>query len=188
MLTLERTVCVLVDVQEKLTAVMHERELLVDGLCKLVRCMKALQVPIIQVEQLPEKMGPTIPELQALLDGAGEPIVKSSFSCYDAASFCGRLDQLGRRQILLAGIETHICVYQSAVGLMRDGYAVEVVGDATSSRTLANKRVGLEKIRAAGMGSTGTGEGHLTSVETAVFELMRSAEHPAFRDILKIVK
>jgi nicotinamidase-related amidase len=88
----------------------------------------------------------------------------------------------------MAGIETHVCVYQSAVGMMRDGYAVEVVTDATSSRSPGDKAVGLEKIRAAGAGSTGTGEGHLTSVETAVFELLRSSDHPRFRDILRIVK
>jgi nicotinamidase-related amidase len=188
MLSLDRTVCVLVDVQEKLTSVMYERESLVAGLCSLVRCMQALDVPIIQVEQLPDKMGSTIPELEVLLDEGPAPVIKGCFGCYDSDAFCARLDQLDRRQVLLAGIETHICVYQSAVGMMRDGYAVEVVGDATSSRTQANKLVGLDKIRAAGTGSNGTGEGHLTSVETAVFELMRTSEHPAFRDILRIVK
>jgi nicotinamidase-related amidase len=188
MLTLDRTVLVLVDVQEKLTAVMSGRDELVDGLCKLVRCMQVLGVPIIPVEQLPKKMGPTIPELRELLGQQNKPVAKSCFSCYDSPAFCERLEQVGRRQILVAGIETHVCVYQTAAGLTRDGYAVEVVEDATSSRRESDKVTGLAKIRAAGAGSTGTGEGHLTSVETAVFELMRSAEHPSFRDILQIVK
>ena len=91
-----------------------------------------------------------------------------------------RLEESGRKQVLLAGIETHICVYQTARDLRERGYEVEVVEDAVSSRTPANKRVGLEKMRAAGAG--------ITSVETALFELLREAGTPEFREIARLVK
>ncbi len=187
MLTVDNTVLVVIDAQEKLTAVMDDREALVENLVKLVRAMQALGVPIIRLEQNPSRMGPTIAPLQALL-GDRPAIPKMSFSCRGEPAFLDALKATGRKQVLIAGIETHVCVYQTAVDLIRDGYAAEVVADAVSSRRAADKAIGLEKIRACGFHSVGSGQGHITSVETAVFELMRSAGHPAFRNVLKIVK
>jgi nicotinamidase-related amidase len=103
-----------------------------------------------------------------------------SFSCCGEPAFLARLEALGRGQALLAGIETHVCVYQTAADLVARGCAVEVVADGVSSRTLDNKLIGLERIRGCGA--------RLTSVETCLFELLRTAEHAAFREILKIVK
>ncbi|MGQ9662785.1 MAG: hydrolase [Kiritimatiellia bacterium] len=175
----DKVVFVLLDVQGKLAQIMHEREILFDNLVRLVRAMRVLHIPVLWLEQLPAKMGPTIPEIRCHL-GDTEPIVKSSFSAWGNPEFVRRLRSLGRIQILLAGIETHVCVYQSAVDLLAAGYQVEVVADAVSSRTLANKQVGLEKIQASG--------GTITCTEMAVFEMLRTAEHPAFREILDIVK
>jgi len=187
MLTTNNTVFVLVDVQGKLASVMHEKEALFDSLSRLVRGMQTLAVPIIWMEQIPEKMGATIPQLKELLTNQ-KPISKSSFSCCGSAEFMECLEATGRKQVLLAGIETHVCVYQTAVELMRAGYAVEVVVDAVSSRSVLNKEIGLQKIKDCGARSVGSGQGHVTTVETAIFELMRTADHPAFRDTLGIVK
>jgi nicotinamidase-related amidase len=187
MLDTENTILVLIDVQEKLTSVMHEREALISSLVKLVKGIQILDVPIIWLEQNPEKMGPTIPELKGLLEGDA-PTAKMSFSCCGVEGFNQTLLASGRKQVLIAGIETHVCVYQTAAGLIRGGYSAEVVADAVSSRTATDKEIGLAKIRACGAHSAGSGQGHITSVETALFELMRTAEHPAFRDMLKIVK
>ncbi len=187
MLTIETTILVLIDVQEKLAAVMDEREALFANLVKLVRAMQALGVPIVRLEQNPRRMGPTIAPLQALLTDV-PPIPKMSFSCCGDDAFRQALQTAGRRQVLIAGIETHVCVYQTTVDLIREGYAAEVVVDAVASRRAADKAIGLAKIRACGSHSVGSGQGHLTSVETAIFELMRTAEHPAFRTILNIVK
>ncbi len=119
------------------------------------------------------------PELQELL--AGEtPIEKTSFSCWETSHFETRVRGLNRKRALVAGIEAHVCVYQTAADLFANGWHVEVVADAVSSRTPGNLQIGLEHIKTAGAS--------LTSVETAVFELMRTAEHPAFRDILKLIK
>jgi len=175
----EDTVLVLIDVQGKLAEVMHAREKLYDNLCRLIRGCRALNIPIIWMEQIPEKMGATIEPIRELLPDL-TPIAKTSFSCCGEPAFTAELDSLGRKSVLLAGIETHVCVYQTAADLTANGYSVEVVSDATSSRTPENRSTGLERIRLCGAAAT--------SVEMVLFELMNSAEHPAFREILRIVK
>jgi len=187
LLNSNNTTLVLIDVQEKLEPAMHERETLVRNLTKLVQGMKSLQIPVFWLEQTPDKLGRTIPALRSLLEPA-TPFTKNSFSCGGCTSFTQALAASGRRQVLIAGIETHVCVYQTAVALIRDSYAVEVVADAVSSRRPLDHAIGLEKIRDCGRHSVGSGQGHMTTVETALFELMRTAGHERFRDILKIVK
>ena len=186
MLDLDCSVLVLVDIEEKLTRVMYERDALVSSLCQLTASAKALGLPIIQVEQLPDKMGPTIPELRELLEDVTEPIAKCAFSCVASPEFRDALAATGRRQVLLAGIETHICVYQTAMGLGED-YEVQVVTDAVSSRTAANKVAALARLRQAAAGVLPR-HIYMTTVEMAVFEMLHTAEHPAFRDILRIIK
>jgi nicotinamidase-related amidase len=179
MFELGNTVFVLVDVQGKLAAVMHAREALYRNLAILLRGMQALRVPVIWMEQIPAKMGPTIPELAAHLEGQ-RPIAKACFSCCASDTFLQSLKASGARQVVLGGIETHVCIYQTARDLLELGYEVEVVGDAVSSRCETNHTIALQKIAALGAG--------VTTAESMLFELMRTSEHPAFRDILKIVK
>ena len=187
MLEPNNTILVLIDVQERLTAVMHDRDALVTNLIKLVKGIQLLKVPILWLEQNPDKMGSTIPELSELLAGQ-TPITKMGFSCCGVEPFDTQLLNSGRKQVLIAGIETHVCVYQTAAQLIRGGYSAEVVADAVDSRSPTDKAMGLTKIQAAGARSAGSGQGHVTTVETALFELMRTADHPAFRDMLKVVK
>ncbi len=179
MLRLDDTFFVLIDVQGKLSTVMHEREALIENCLKAVQCMQALDIPIVWTEQIPGKMGETVTELSELL-GDTKPIEKISFSCCGEPSFVSAVEALGRKRAIVAGMETHVCVYQTAADLFAAGYHVEVLADAVSSRTPENKLVGLEKMKIANV--------EVSSVETVVFELMRTAEHPSFRDILKIVK
>ena len=179
MLEASDTALALIDVQGKLAALMHEKEKLYRNLRILVQGAAALKLPILWLEQYPEGLGPTIPEVAGLLEGR-KPLAKTCFSACGQPEFVRRLEESGRKQVLLAGIETHICVYQTARDLRGRGYEVEVVEDAVSSRTPANKRVGLEKMRAAGAG--------ITSVETALFELLREAGTPGFREIARLVK
>jgi nicotinamidase-related amidase len=169
----------LIDVQEKLAAVMHNRDALIHNLVKLVKAMQLLEIPIIRLEQNPEKMGRTIPELEELF--TEDPIHKMSFSCCGSEDYMNALTASNRNHILIAGIETHVCVYQTAVDLVEKGYSVEVAIDATSSRTVLNKDTALAKINS----TTGAGT---TTAETIIFELMRTAEHPAFREMLRIIK
>jgi nicotinamidase-related amidase len=179
MLKADNAALVLVDVQGKLAQLMADREALFGNLQRMVKGALALELPILWVEQLPGKLGPTIPELADLLPDH-RPIAKSSFSCARSDAFNAALSQSGRKQLLLVGMEAHICVYQSAVDLVGAGYQVEVVADAIGSRSAGNREVGLRKMLANGVA--------LTSTEMALFELMGDAGHPGFRDIQALVR
>jgi nicotinamidase-related amidase len=179
MLSIDNCVLVIVDVQGKLAQLMYDKEKLFANLVRMVKGAKILGIPVLWNEQNPVGLGPTIPELAELLTDQA-PLAKSSFSCCGNQNFAEQLQRLGRRQVLLVGIETHVCVYQTAVDLIAKDYDVQVVADAVSSRTLANKQIGLERMR--GYGAT------ITSAETALFELLRVADGPKFKEISRLVK
>jgi len=179
MLTLENTALIVIDVQGKLARMMYKKELLFENFQKLIKGVQILGLPIIVTEQNPRGLGPTIPEVAHLLSDL-QPIPKLSFSCCGDERFLQELEALNCKQILVTGIEAHVCVYQTAVDLLRLGYEVQIVADAVSSRTAENKEIGLEKMRSDGAG--------LTSTETALFELLKVAEGAKFKQILKIVK
>jgi len=179
MLSTDNTVLALIDPQARLIEVMHEKESLQDSIIRLIRGMNVLKVPIVWTEQMPAKIGPTAPGIAELLAPA-TPMTKSSLSCCGEGGFKERLKALGRRNVVLAGMETHVCVYQTAVDLIAAGYRVEVPVDCVSSRSLQNKQIGIQR-----MIDTGAG---ISSLETVLFELLGTAEHPAFREVLKIVK
>lgn len=170
---------VLVDVQGKLAQIMWEKEPLFRNLEVLTKAMLLLDVPIAWAEQNPARMGPTIPGLSDLLTGL-QPLPKMVFSCCGDDGFCRRLAEAGRDDIVLAGIEAHVCVYQTAMDLLARGKRVHVVADAVSSRTAANRELALRRLESAGA--------VLTCVEMLIFELLKTAEHPRFREILKLVK
>ncbi|MFN8457006.1 MAG: hydrolase [Anaerolineae bacterium] len=180
MLNLNNTALVVIDVQGKLAQVMHGKEALFENLQKLIKGVQVLELPIIWNEQLPEKLGPTTPEVAELLAHSTQPIPKSSFSCCGNPPFMAALQATGRKQILLTGIESHVCVYQTCLDLLNQGYEVQVVTDAVSSRTAENRQLGLERMQAAGATPTST--------EMALFELLRVAEGLKFKEITKIVK
>lgn len=179
MLKREDTALVVVDVQGKLAQLMHNKEFLFENLQKVVKGVQAVGLPIIWVEQNPMGLGPTIPELAELLSDL-QPISKLSFSCCGNEKFRQALEALGRKQVLVVGIETHVCVYQTTMDLLSLDYEVQVVADAVSSRTAENRQIGLERMRDAGAA--------LTSTEMALFELLGAAKGPEFKEVLKIVK
>lgn len=179
MMMLDNSVFVLVDVQGRLAELMFEKDRLFRNLEVCIRGMRLLGVPLIWLEQVPDKMGPTIEPLRSLLEGLN-PVSKSAFSCCGEPEFIGALERTARKQVVLAGIETHVCVYQTAMDLLASGYEVEVVEDAVSSRTAESKALALNKIVSAGA--------RLSTVEMIMFELMRTTLHPQFRDILKLIK
>jgi len=179
MLKIENTVLVLVDIQGKLATLMHNKEEFFANVAKLIKCVRVLKIPIIWNEQLPEKLGPTIPEIKELLEGF-TPLEKSSFSCCGNPDFMEKLKSSLRKQILLAGMETHVCVYQTALDLIPKGYEIHLVTDAVSSRTPENSRIGMQAIKDLGA--------KLTSVEMAIFEMLHRAEGEEFKKIVKILK
>ena len=179
MLKSEKTALIVVDVQGKLAQMMSGKQALFENLQKCIKGVQVLGIPILWVEQNPEGLGPTIPEVSELLAGM-HPISKHCFSCCKNEQFVQALKALNRNQILIVGIEAHICVYQTAMDLVKLGYEVEIVADAVSSRTIENKTVAIQKMSSAGIS--------LTSTEMALFELLAVAEGEQFKEILKIVK
>lgn len=179
MLEIENTTLLIVDIQGNLAHLMHGKELLFENVQKLIKGIQILGIPILWVEQNPRGLGPTIPEIADILSNI-QPISKMSFSSCRNDRFLQALNALNRKQVLIAGIEAHVCVYQTAAELVDIGYDVQVVTDAVSSRNMENKEIGLQRMRDSGVS--------LTSVETALFELLKVAEGEQFREILKIVK
>lgn len=179
MLEIDSATLLIVDIQGNLAHLMHGKERLFENVQKLIKGIQVLNVPILWVEQNPQGLGPTVPAIAGLLKNI-QPISKMSFSCCRNDRFLQALNAVHRKQVLIAGIETHICVYQTSAELVDIGYDVHVVADAVSSRSMANKEIGLQRMQDSGAS--------LTSVETALFELLKVAEGDKFRDILKIVK
>ena len=179
MLTVTDSVLLVVDVQEKLFRVMYQKEQLADNLQRLIKGIQVLEVPILVTEQYPQGLGPTIPEIATLLT-AVKPYPKVNFSCCGDEVFLSAFQQLRRKQVLIAGIESHVCVYQTASDLIAAGYEVYVVGDAVSSRTEQNKDIGIKMMIQLGA--------KLTSTEAALFELLKVAKGEKFKAISQIVR
>jgi nicotinamidase-related amidase len=179
LLTNDKTALLVIDMQERLFPVMHDKEKLLRNVIKLIRGAQVLEIPIVLTEQYPKGLGPTLPEIKELLPNV-KPIEKVVFNCCDETAFCQALEALKRNQVLISGIEAHICVYQTAMSLTRAGYEVQVVGDCIASREIEDNMVALFKMGAAGIS--------LTTMEMALFELLRVAKGDKFRQISGIVK
>jgi len=169
----------LVDVQGQLAQLMHQRDPLFKNLEIMIKGMKIMGIPMIWMEQIPSKLGTTTPCIADLIQDL-TPIEKSSFSCCGEPEFMARFESLGCNQVILTGIETHICVYQTGMDLLKKGCEVQVVSDCVSSRTRENKNVGLSRLDRAGAG--------ITSVEMLFFELLKAAEGNEFKQIVKLIK
>jgi nicotinamidase-related amidase len=178
-LTLDNSLLAIVDVQGKLAHLVCDKEILHMNLQRLIQCASILKIPICWVEQNPRGLGATIPEIAELLT-AESPIPKMTFSAFKSDTFVNKLAAYNRKQILLAGIETHVCIYQTASDLLEKGYQVHVVVDAVSSRLSSNKQIGLARMKMEGA--------IMSSTEMAIFELLGTAEHPCFKAIVKILK
>ena len=179
MLSRSSAVLVIIDIQGNLAQAMNDRESLFANTVKLIKGFKVFNLPIIVTEQTPQKLGQTIPQIAAQLDGI-KPIAKETFTCWADVHFREQFEALSRRHVVLLGIESHVCVYQTALDLIANGYNVHLVADAISSRTKENRQVGIDAIRSAGA--------YLTSTEMILFELLRTAADPQAKDIFKIVK
>ncbi len=178
MLKRDNAVLIFIDVQGRLSEVVDGSEAVLGNLHRLLQGMKALAVPVIATEQIPEKLGPTREEFQEFLSDPA--IAKSSFSCCGEPGFFQTLENSGRKQVILCGIETHVCVYQTALELLASGHKVYVVTDAVSSRDPANKALALRRMEHEGARLTGT--------EMVLFELLGDAEDPAFKSVFRLVK
>lgn len=170
------SVLLVVDIQARLLPAMAEPELVTANTAKLVAAAKRLAIPVVVSEQYPKGLGPTVESLA----GAGTVIAKMSFSCAADPGIAAHLESLGRRRIVLCGIESHVCVLQTALGLKAKGYEVAVVWDAVSSRKLADKELAAGRLRAGGVDLVGT--------EMAIFEWLGVAGTPEFKELSALIK
>ncbi|MFC1693819.1 hydrolase [Candidatus Latescibacterota bacterium] len=179
MLNKNRSLLIVTDIQGKLAELAFERDSLYKNIGIMIEGIKVLGIPILWVEQYPEGLGPTVSEIASHLEGF-TPLPKKTFSSLRNPDINRCFNDYGRSQVILTGIETHVCIHQTAMDLLSRGIETYVVADAVSSRTAFNKQIALDKIARAG--------GHITSVETALFELLEVAEGDAFKKILRLVK
>ena len=177
----EETLLVVVDMQEPFLRGIHERARLTDNVRLLVQAAGILSVPVLTTVQYAARMGSFVAEIAEVLpDSRREPLDKLTFSCAGSPEFCAALAALGRRRILLCGVETHICVSQTALDLVQGGYQVHVAADAVSARSLEKHKLGMERMRDSGVLPC--------AAEAAVYELLGEAGTPQFKSILALVK
>ncbi|NTV92022.1 MAG: hydrolase [Chlorobiaceae bacterium] len=179
MISPQETLLLVIDVQGKLASSVYHAEIVEKNIDKLIRACRILDVPVLYTEQYPKGLGLTIEPLRRLLSDQ-EPVEKLSFSCCGSEAFMRQLRAFKRNDILVTGMETHVCVYQTSIELLDFGYSVHLVTDAVSSRSDENRQLGIRCIERAGASPT--------SSEMAIFELLRVAEGEQFRAISKIVK
>jgi nicotinamidase-related amidase len=172
---------IVIDIQEKLLPPIYESERLVRNAQLLIRAAQIFKIPTLLSTQYARGLGGTVPEIASLLAGT-EAIDKTPFSCFGSEAFCSLLKRLPgiRKTLLLCGMESHICVTQTALGALREGYLVHVASDAVSSRTKWNWKIGLDRMRAAGA--------VISSTEMMIYELMRASSSAAFKELLPYLK
>jgi nicotinamidase-related amidase len=177
----ERCALIVVDIQEKLLPPIFENARLLKNSQLLIRLATILKIPALVTTQYAKGLGNTTPEIASLLPET-QPIDKQMFSCFGSDAFCSMLKRLpgNRNTVLLCGMESHICVMQTALGALREGYIVHVASDAVSSRTEWNWKIGLDRMRAAGA--------VISSTEMILYELLRSSGAPAFKELLPYLK
>jgi nicotinamidase-related amidase len=173
----EQCALIVVDIQEKLLPPIFQKEQLVRNAKLLIRAAGVLKIPAIATTQYAKGLGKTVAEVASLLPEA-EAIEKDHFSCFGSEEFCGRVKRLpgNRNTLLLCGMESHICVMQTALAGLREGYIVHVASDGVGSRTEWNWKAGLERMRAAGA--------VMSSTEMMIYELLRSSSSAAFKEML----
>jgi nicotinamidase-related amidase len=175
----EETVAVIVDVQERLFPHIHNHEQLSKNIQILIEGLKTLDVPIKVTEQYKKGLGETISEIASLVTNFPHS-EKIAFSCCDEPTFMNLIDRGKVKNVVLAGIESHICVMQTAIDLLEKGYQPVVVEDCVASRNPENKRIAINRLLQLGI--------TVTSYESLLFELCRYAGNDAFKAISKLVK
>lgn len=177
----EQCALVVVDIQEKLLPPIFNKEQLVRNSQLLIRLAGILDIPGLVTTQYAKGLGPTVSEITSLLPHA-EQIDKLEFSCFGSERFCGAVKALPdqRNTILVCGMEAHICVMQTVMAALNNGYLVHVLADAVGSRTEMNWKLGLDRMRDAGA--------VISSTEMAMYELLRASGTPAFKQMLPYIK
>lgn len=174
------TFLVIVDMQEAFRSAIGDWALITSNIAAAVSGFRLLEIPIIVSEQYPKGLGRTVEELLFTLPDDLGVIEKTTFSAGRSEAFNARIRELERRQVVLCGIETHVCVNQTAHDLLDQGFSVHLLLDCVGSRFEHDKKAGVKKMFSSGVVPS--------SLETALFELMRDSKHPRFKEIQALVK
>ncbi len=175
----ENTIGLVIDIQERLVPLMEENEQLVENCSKLIQGLQILGLPLLVTQQYTKGLGETIDEIKSLIPDF-QYIEKKDFSCLDEPVFAEKLALSGAKNVIICGIESHVCVLQTAIDLKASGYNPVVVFDCVSSRSFDTIDLAAERFRYEGI--------MMTSMESILFELTRSAGAPGFKEISKLVK
>ena len=177
----ENTQAMVIDIQERLTPHIYDHENIVKKTVILIKGLQALNIPIMLNEQYKKGLGDTLPEIRDVLEGDNaKSFEKVTFSACDNDDSWNHLAQQNRSIVLLFGVETHVCVLQTALDLLDNGMQPVIIGDAVGSRFPYDKKQAIRRIRRAG--------GVITTVETVLFESCRSSKDPAFKTISNLIK
>lgn len=173
---------VVIDLQEKLIPAIFEKERVIHNCVLLIECAKILKLPILLTQQYPQGLGATLETIRNALPSDTQPLNKLEFGCFSNPGFCTAVQQLkpGRNTLLVAGIESHICVTQTVLGAMQEGFHVHLATDATSSRSEFNWKIGLDRMKDAGA--------QLSSTEMMIYELLGQSGTPEFKAMLAHLK
>lgn len=179
MLSVENTLLVVIDLQERLMPIINDTEKL-ENKCEIfIKGCRLLDISILTTQQYTKGLGETIPSIKNAL-GDFEPIEKIAFSCYGDPGFVKKLHEIGKNDILIVGIEAHICVQQTVLEMLDNGYNVYVIADCIGSRIETDREYALERMKQAGA--------VLTTAESMLFELLKTADHPKRKEISHLVK
>lgn len=179
LLSRHNTALLIIDIQDKLAGVMRVKDDVIKNCLHLAELSKMLNIPIVLTEQYPKGLGQTVAEIRESIPSYN-PIEKLTFNCCDEMSFLDKVKRLNKKTLLLSGMETHICVLQTCLGLLREGFIVHVVRDAVCSRTKENWQTGIELMRDAGA--------VITCTEIVLFQLLKLAGTKEFKIISKRIK
>ncbi len=168
----------IIDIQDKLVKMVNNK-LITDNAIKIAKTVRILNLPTIITEQYPKGLGNTIEEIRNEIADA-KYIEKTNFSALNEFSIKGEIKKTDKKQIIIFGIETHICVLQTAFDLLKEGYEVFVIKDASASRSDENNNLALQRLMHAGA--------QILSTEMVIFELLKSSKHPNFKEVQALIK
>ena len=175
----EKTALLVIDIQERILPVIHEHERVVENALKLINGFKIMDVPIYFTEQYPKGLGPTEPRIKSALEERGA-IHKMSFSCFGAGNLFEELKSKNIQQVVVCGIESHVCVMQTTLDLLANDFQVQVAADAVSSRRKFDYEIALERMRSNGA--------EISLTESILFEMLNVCGTDEFKAISKLVK
>ena len=176
----DNTLLVIVDVQQKLMNVMSNSSSCLAKVKLLADALNLMDVPCIVTEQYPKGLGPTVDEIKSVLKDSTPFVEKSAFSCCGADEFNSRVQEFERKNIIICGVESHVCVLQTAINLKQKGYNVYLAADAVSSRNENDKAYALDFLRQSGVA--------VLSTESLIFALLKDSKHPSFKAVSALLK